>query len=78
MRYYHIKKQHGGPAFETIAFFHGDDEAFQKRFCELSDANGHRLVAEVSDIPFAEAEPESIEAETPKPVKVRRNKAASE
>ena len=74
MRHYHIKKQHGGPNFETIAFFHGDDAAFQKRFCELSEANGHQLVAEASDIPF----PESIEAEPPKPAKPRRGKVTSE
>jgi hypothetical protein len=73
MRHYHIKRQNGGHSFTTIAFFHGEDAAFQKRFCELSDLHGHGLVAEASDVPFAE----SIATEPPKPAKARKVKNAS-
>jgi hypothetical protein len=55
MRHYHIKRQNGGHSFTTVAFFHGDDAAFQRRFCELSNLHGHGLVAEASDVPFIES-----------------------
>jgi hypothetical protein len=63
MRHYHIKKQLGWHAFETLAFFHGDDAAFQKRFCELSEKHGGDCVAEVSDHPFPESIPEGTAVE---------------